>query len=63
MKTLKEIVGSFEMNRRVGYLIFLVDDSKYGKQKYSLEKEFENFLNEFSNIKMLDSSPEDIVYF
>lgn len=31
--------------------------------KNLLEKEFEKFLSEFSNVKMLDSSPEDICKF
>lgn len=40
-----------------------MDDTKYGKRKSSLEKESENFLSEFSNVKMLDSSPENICRF
>lgn len=51
------------MNRRFRFLNTLVDDIKYGKQKSSLEKEFEKCLSEFSNVKMLDSSPEDICRF
>jgi hypothetical protein len=52
-----------EMDRRFRYLNSLVDDTKYGKQKSSLEKEFRKFLSEFSDVKMLDSSPEDICRF
>lgn len=51
------------MNRRFRYLNSLVDDTKYGKQKSSLEKEFGKFLREFLNVKMLDSSPENICRF
>lgn len=52
-----------EINRRFRYLNSLLDETKYGKRKSSLEKESENFLSEFSNVKMLDSSPEDICIF